>query len=191
MKNMSEKIRLVKYDHEKHGELLEKWKYDEGVFSSSVENYDKFGLLGVYENIVQIADVYDAPIKTDSEITKTFVVFDGFGEDVGIVVLNHTRYPGDVKILSVFHIIIRPDEQGRGFGSSVMNHVISDCEKLMGRGVDLIYTAVDKRNEPSKHMMEKIGFRGVHDDDKFQIFEFNLKEKREEIVFQGIENIKV
>lgn len=175
-----EKIKLVKYDRKKHSEMLEKWKDDEGVFSSSVENYERFGLMGVYSNIVEIADTFNAPIVTDSEITKTFVVFDNLGEDVGVVILNHTTYDSGVKILSVFHIIIRPDEQGRGFGSAVMNHVIKNGEKLMGRETDLIYCAVDNNNEPSRHMMESVGFKAIQEDGHYQIFEFKLKEKKEE-----------
>ena len=83
--------------------------------------------------------------------------------------------------LSDGHIIVRPDEQGKGYGSAMMEKVVFAGEKMMGRRVDEVLASVDPDNMPSSHMMEKRGFKIIHKTGAFNIYSLDMKEKKKQI----------
>lgn len=173
-------VRFEEYDKNKHSDLLKVWSEDKGSRKNSLGNYKYFGLLNYYKDINELIDRHPS-IETDEEILKNFVIFNEENKDVAIVILDHVTYGKDgLTTLCVYFIIVRPDEQSKGYGPSIMDKVINDGEKLMGRRVDEIYASVDIANFPSSSMMEKNGFKQVCNNDNYNIYGLNLKKIREQ-----------
>lgn len=172
-------VRFEEYDKEKHSELLRKWNADKGTKKDSQNNFKYFGLLDVYEDINELIKFHPS-ITTDEETLKNFVIFNEENKDVAIVILDHVTYDTNETTLCVYFIIVRPDEQAKGYGPAIMDKIINDGEKLMGRRVDEIYASVDPANFPSSTMMTRKGFKVICNTESYDIYGLNLKEKREE-----------
>lgn len=174
------KIFFKQYDKQKHESLLRDWEKDKGARENCWDNYTTFGLLIIYGDIVDLISFYD-PVQTEEEFLKTFVAFNEAGKDVGLIILDHVTFENKSTALNVFHIIIRPDEQGKGYGSAMMEKVVFAGEKMMGRRVDEVLASVDPNNVASSHMMEKRGFNVIHKTGSYNIYSLNLKEKKKQI----------
>lgn len=173
------KIYLKQYDKAKHEHLLREWKNDKGSRENCKDNYTTFGLLDIYGDIVELLSFYE-PVQTEEEFLKSFVAFNDQGKDVGLIVLDHVTFKNGNTALNVFHIIIRPDEQGRGYGSAIMEKVVLAGEKMMGRRVDEVLASVDLRNTASSHMMEKRGFKIIHETGSYNIYSLDMKERKQQ-----------
>lgn len=174
------KIYFKQYDKVKHDPLLREWQNDKGARDNCVDNYTTFGLLDIYGDIIDLLGFYD-PVQTDEEFLKTFIAFNQAGKDVGLVILDHVTFENKTTALNVFHIIVRPDEQGKGYGTAMMEKVVFAGEKMMGRRVDEVLASVDPDNMPSSHMMEKRGFKIIHKTGAFNIYSLDMKEKKKQI----------
>lgn len=172
---MKKSIILEEYNKFKHNNGLKKWSADVGSMEKSVENYTTFGLIDDHSDIIDLLDAY-APIETQDEVTKTFIVFNEEHLDVGAVVLNHVTYLNNRTTLSLFHIIIRPSQQGKQYGSLIMDEIMQNGEKLMGRPVDEICTSVDQQNEASAKLMKSKGFKIIHTNGNYNIFSIDTNE---------------
>lgn len=172
---MAEKIYFKEYTPKSRlDERLAKWSKDKGAFENSVYNYETFGLLS-FPTILDVLDNYP-PIRTEQEFTKIFVAFNEAGKDVGVTVLDHVEEIKGSPYLCVFHLIVRPDEQGKGYGTAMMKKIIEKGDKMMGKPVNEIFTSVDKRNTPSAHTMMKVGLHKELDGEKYNYFSMKLKE---------------
>jgi len=171
-------LQFEEYDPKKHGEMLENWRNDTGRFEKSVENYKKFGLLVDYPNINEMLSVYD-PITTDQETLKILVFFNENKKDVGVAVIDHVTYENKKTTLSIFHIIIRPDEQGKKYGAYIMKQIIDNGEQIIGRRVDEVCASVDVNNDPSKKLMEKMGMTPLVQDGNYMIYAYSISRENE------------
>ena len=172
---MKKSIILEEYNKFKHNNGLKKWSADVGSMEKSVENYTTFGLIDDYSDIIDLLDAY-APIETQDEVTKTFIAFNEEHKDVGAVVLNHVTYLNNRTTLSLFHLIIRPSQQGKQYGSLIMDEIMLNGEKLMGRPVDEICTSVNQQNGVSAKLMKSKGFKIIHTNGNYNIFSIDTKE---------------
>lgn len=178
---MKTKVFLKEFDNNSDREKLDKWKDDKGVFSNSVDNYITFGLLDIYSDILNVIDIYRIPLNTEKEKVKIFVGFNEEGKDVGVAILDHyTDHSVLEKTMSVFHLIVRPDEQGKGYGSEIMRQVVENCEEIFNDNVDEIFTSVDLKNNPSSSVMKKLGLKIVHETENYNVFSLRRKEKENE-----------
>lgn len=178
---MKAKVFLKEFDNNSDREKLDTWKNDKGVFSNSVDNYTTFGLLDIYSDILNIIDIYRIPPNTEEEKVKILVGFNEEGKDVGLAILDHyTDHNVHEKTMSVFHLIVRPDEQGKGYGSEIMKQIVENCEKFFDDNVDEIFTSVDLKNDPSSSVMKKLGLKIIHETDNYYVYSLRRKEDEKE-----------
>lgn len=154
---------------------LAKWGRDKGAYEHSVENYQRFGLIRA-TNIIDLLCNYP-PIRSKEEFTKIFIAFNEDGKDIGVAVLDHVSEERIPPYLAIFHLIIRPDEQGKGYGPAMVKKIIEKGDKMMGEPVSELFVSIDKANEPSRKMFEKIGFTRECDGQKYNYFSLKLKEE--------------
>lgn len=178
---MKSKVILKEFDDNFDREKLDNWKNDKGVFSNSVDNYTTFGLLDIYSDILNVIDIYRIPPNTKDEVVKILVAFNEEGKDVGVAILDHYHdHDVNEKTLNVFHLIIRPDEQGKGYGSEIMRQIVEDGEKIFDDTVDEIFASVDLKNNPSSSVMKKLGLSVVHTTDNYNVFSLRKKDNEKE-----------
>lgn len=157
--------------------MLYNWQKDAGRFPNSVENYLTFGLLNYYPNIVELLDNY-SPITTERETLGTFVVFNEEGKDVAAVVLDHVTYDDKSTTLAVFHLLTRPDEQGKGYGNAIMHTIIKNADFIFNRKVDEVCTSVNTYNDFSRKVMERNGMHIECTSCGYNMFSVRLNENK-------------
>lgn len=169
------KIRFIEYDAYKHNDLLSDFKNDIGSFNDSILNYKKYGLLN-HKDIIHLLNCY-AKIETETEILKSFIILNEKKKIIGVTVLDHCTYENKETTLCVFHIVVRPDEQGKNYGKEIMKQIVFNGEYLMGRPVNEVCASVNIKNKPSSKMMESIGLKPIITDGKYKIYSLFTREK--------------
>lgn len=169
-------INFVEYNEKNHAPLLTQWLYDESLLDNS-NRFIKFGLIDDAENIVDLLRRYNDE-STELEATKRFVIFDKYQKDIAVVVLNWCDYRDiSTKILSLFHIIVRPSEQRKSYGSEILRQIIQNGENLINRPYDEICSSVNKQNIPSQKLMQNLGFFELCEDGEYKIYSLNQRDR--------------
>jgi len=169
---MSE-LYFEKYNYYIHAEKLNNWQYDEGSFPDSVESCKKFG------DVNELMCTY-SHIENDREKLEPLVIYNKNHRDIGVVILDHVMYDYDngKTSLSALYLIIRPDEQGKGYGTAITKYIIQNGENIMGRPVDEFCASVHITNRPSHKVMENLGISPLLTYGDYVIYSLPLERER-------------
>ncbi|GFP76419.1 GNAT family N-acetyltransferase [Clostridium fungisolvens] len=93
------------------------------------------------------------------------------GEAIGEVQIKHINYLTKEGSLSVH--LIGDSVKGKGYGTEAERLIIEYAFKNLG--LNTLYADVVHRNTRSQHIMEKLGFKYVREDEMFKYYKLILK----------------
>ncbi len=154
-----EELIFEPYSHKQHYEELNDFSND--ARGDSFNRYLTYGLLNLRDEAGDFIELYDPLLNTRSETVHPYVLrakSETEARIVGFCVLNWSIDEEDRKTLAVFHIVIRPSEQGKRYGTKAIEEIIKNGKTLVSNNYDEIFCSVDKKNDASRKMFEKLGF---------------------------------
>ncbi len=130
-------------------------------------------IVKLYKNVIKTTFTtwdknYPSKTMIKDDITKDRLITMLKGDKIiGVVAIDDNKYIEEgIKIGGFARICISPEEQGNGYGTKLVKHVIQELKKL---GCKKLRLRVSVQNISAIKMYEKCGFALVGNDYNFEL----------------------
>lgn len=149
-------IKLLPYTSRKCHELYQNYLPDQ-LMTYDMFEYSKSKVDAYYEK------------KVKSKTRKYFAI-DFAGVTIGEIQL---KYISSDRRHATLSIILASDEfKGNGYGTEAIKLILDYAKNKLG--LDVVYADAVHRNTRSQHVLEKIGFKHLRDDDILTYYEYRF-----------------
>lgn len=157
MEIIGEKVVLRPYTLERCHEFFKEYIAD------SVMTYDRY----VYHE-EKVNHYYRDKVMDDSR--RYFAVCIN-ARVIGEIQIKNIHFERSCGTLSV--VLIDDSVKGKGFGTEAQRLILDFAVNVLG--LRTIYADVIHRNQRSKHVLDKIGFRHLYDDEDLAYYEYTAE----------------
>ncbi len=139
-------------------------------------NFINFGLLNLFNNPTELIDCY----PQDYRLKRVAYFNDNSYEILGFAIIELLSYENSNELF-VHHLLVNPNLIHRGIGSAIIKDLTENANSYFKCEISKIVYLVNEDNIPCINMLNKMQFIELETNLKIKKYEFNLKEKRNEL----------